>query len=56
MSKKFLRTILKLLKSSFRYATDVVEFIRINPAIKVKLPRYDAAPIIRKANSSGSNF
>lgn len=41
VSKNFLRTILKMLKGSFGYATDVVEFIKVNPALKVKLPKYD---------------
>lgn len=40
-SKAYLNTILKILKGSFGYATDVVEFIPSNPALKVKLPRYD---------------
>lgn len=40
-SKCFLRTILKVLKNSFGYATNVVDFIKINPALKVKLPKYD---------------
>lgn len=43
-SKCFLRTILKVLKGSFGYATDVVEFIKINPALKVKIPKYDTRP------------
>lgn len=41
VSQNFLRTILKMLKGSLGYATDVVEFIKINPATKVKLPKYD---------------
>ena len=32
---------MKVLKSSFGYAADVVEFIKVNPAIKVKVPKYD---------------
>lgn len=40
-SKSFLKNILKVLKTSFSYATDVVGFTRINPALKVTLPRYD---------------
>ena len=40
-SKSFLRTILKVLKGALGYATDVVGFIKINPALKVKLPKYD---------------
>lgn len=43
-SKAYLNTILKILKGSFGYATDVVEFIPNNPALKVKLPRYDIPP------------
>ena len=41
-SKSFLRTILKVLKGALGYATDVVGFIKINPALKVKIPKYDA--------------
>ena len=40
-SKNFLRNILKVIKGSFNYACDTVGFIKINPAIKVKLPKYD---------------
>lgn len=40
-SKNFLKNILKVLKTSFGYATDVVGFIKENPALKVKLPKYD---------------
>ena len=40
-SKNFMKNILKVLKTSFSYATDVVGFIKVNPALKVKLPRYD---------------
>ena len=40
-SKNFLKNILKVLKTSFSYATDVVEFVKENPALKVRLPRYD---------------
>ena len=36
-SKCFLRTILKVLKGALGYATDVVGFIKINPALKVKI-------------------
>ena len=38
-SKNFLRNILKVIKGSFNYACDTVGFIKINPAIKVKLPK-----------------
>ncbi|MDO5571863.1 MAG: site-specific integrase [Bacteroidales bacterium] len=40
-SKNFLKNILKVLKGSFGYANDVVEFIKINPALKVRLPKFD---------------
>ncbi|MBO5004036.1 MAG: site-specific integrase [Clostridia bacterium] len=40
-SKNFLKNILKVLKTSFGYATDVVGFVKENPALKVRLPRYD---------------
>ena len=40
-SKNFLKNILKVLKTSFSYATDVVGFVKENPALKVKLPKYD---------------
>lgn len=40
-SKNFLKNILKVLKSSFGYAADVAEFIKSNPALKVRLPKYD---------------
>lgn len=40
-SKAFMKNILKVLKTSFAYATDVVEFVKYNPALKVKLPVYD---------------
>lgn len=40
-SKNFLKNILKVLKTSFAYATDVVGFVKENPAIKVRLPKYD---------------
>lgn len=40
-SKNFLKNILKVLKTSFKYATDVVGFIKENPALKVGLPKYD---------------
>ena len=41
ISKSFLNTILKILKGSFGYAADVLDFIKDNPALKVKLPKYD---------------
>lgn len=40
-SKNFMKNILKVLKTSLNYATDVVGFIKENPALKVKLPKYD---------------
>lgn len=40
-SKNFMKNILKVLKTSFAYATDVVGFVKFNPAIKVRLPSYD---------------
>lgn len=40
-SKSYLKTILKVIKGAFGYAADVVDFIKENPAMKVKLPRYD---------------
>ncbi len=40
-SKDFLKNILKVLKGSLGYATDVVGFIKVNPSLKVRLPKYD---------------
>lgn len=40
-SKNFMKNIIKVLKTSFSYATDVVGFVKENPALKVKLPKYD---------------
>lgn len=40
-SKSFLKNIIKVLKTSFAYATNVIKFVRENPAINVKLPKYD---------------
>ena len=40
-SKNYLKMILKVIKISLSYATDVVEFIKYNPALKVKIPKYD---------------
>ena len=40
-SKNFLKNILKVLKGSLGYATDVVGFIKVNPTQKVKLPKYE---------------
>ena len=36
-----MKNILKVLKTSFSYATDVVGFVKENPTLKVKLPKYD---------------
>lgn len=43
-SKNFMKNILKVLKTSLNYAADVVGFIKENPALKVKLPKYDIPP------------
>ena len=40
-SKNFLKNILKVLKGSLGYATDVVGFIKVNLSLKVRLPKYD---------------
>ena len=40
-SKNFMKNILKVLKGSLGYATDVVGFIKANPARKVILPKYE---------------
>ena len=40
-SKNFLKNILRVLKTSFGYAYEIVHFIKSNPADKVRLPRYD---------------
>lgn len=40
-SKNFLKNILKVLKGSLGYSTDVVGFIKVNPSLKVRLPKYD---------------
>lgn len=40
-SKNFLKNILKVLKGSLGYATVVVGFIKVNPSLKVRLPKYD---------------
>ena len=36
-----MRSILKVVKSSFTYAADVVEFIKNNPSLKAKIPKYE---------------
>ena len=43
-SKRFLNNILKVLKGSFKYATDELNYIKNNPAINTKIPKYDTAP------------
>ena len=40
-SKNFMHNILKVLKGSFKYACDVVGFVKENPALKVIMPKYD---------------
>lgn len=41
-SKNYLKTILKVVKNSFNYASEEgVDFIKNNPSLKVKVPRYD---------------
>ena len=40
-SKRFLNNILKCLKTSFSYATDILGYIKYNPALNVTLPKYD---------------
>lgn len=40
-SKNFMKNILKVLKTSFTYTTDVVGFVKENPTVKVRLPKYD---------------
>ena len=40
-SKNFMKNILKVLKGSLGYATDVIGFIKENPARKVILPKYE---------------
>ena len=40
-TKKYLRSILKIVKSSFAYAADVIEFIKNNPSFKTKIPKYE---------------
>lgn len=40
-TRNYIKNILKVLKSSLVYVTDVVGYIKENPAIKVKMPRYD---------------
>ena len=36
-----MKNILKVFKTSFTYAIDVVGFVKENPTVKVKLPKYD---------------
>lgn len=41
--KSYLKSILKVIKGSLGYATDVVEFLKVNPATKAILPKYEVA-------------
>jgi len=36
-----MKSILKVIKSSFDYAAEIVKFIKYDPSIKVKVPKYD---------------
>lgn len=40
-AKSYIKSILKVIKSSFDYAAEIVKFIKYNPSIKVKVPKYD---------------
>ena len=40
-SKAFLKNILKVIKGSLKYATDVVGLLERNPSINVKIPKFD---------------
>lgn len=40
-AKSYMKSILKVIKSSFAYATEIVQFIKFDPSIKVKVPKYD---------------
>ena len=42
-SKNFLNNIRKVLKCSFNYATEN-EYVKVNPATNLKLPKYDVPP------------
>ena len=39
--KNFMKNIIKVLKTALIYDTNVVSFIKENPALKIKLPGYD---------------
>ena len=36
-----MKNILKVIKSSFDYAAEIVKFIKYDPSIKVRVPKYD---------------
>lgn len=40
-AKSYMKSILKVIKSSFDYACEIVQFIKYDPSIKVKVPKYD---------------
>ena len=40
-AKSYMKSILKVIKSSFDYAAEIVNFIKYDPSIKVKVPKYD---------------
>lgn len=40
-AKRYMENILKIIKSSFDYACEIVHFIKYDPSIKVKVPKYD---------------
>ncbi len=40
-AKSYMKSILKVIKSSFAYATEIVQFIKYDPSIKVKVPKYE---------------
>jgi len=40
-AKSYMKNILKVIKSSFDYAAEIVKFIKYDPSIKVRVPKYD---------------
>ena len=40
-AKSYMKSILKVIKSSFDYAAEIVNFIKYDPSIQVKVPKYD---------------
>ena len=40
-AKSYMKSILKVIKYSFDYAAEIVNFIKYDPSIKVKVPKYD---------------